>query len=157
MRPPAPTRAYWRNIGHCRACKSPRPEFMMKTKHRCIACHRAAETLRQRKYRSNETPSKRRARRAKDRLRHTTGPIERARDTYAKVFRQNPFAVTAPLRDFYPIYEFAERLAGEDPEHRYIIIHDIPLKRRKNVCGLHHPKNLKVKRLKRVSSPSERT
>ena len=157
MRPPAPQRAFWRNLGHCRACKKPRPTFMMHSTHRCLACKRAADTLRQRKFRSNETTAQIEERRAKDRLRHETGPIQRARDTYSKLWKQNPYAVLGKCEDFFPIYLFAEGLAGEDPEHRYIIVHDIPLRRRKNVCGLHTPKNLKVRKLKRASSPTVRT
>ncbi len=157
MRPPAPTRAFWQNISHCKLCKKPRPTFLMKTAHRCIACHRGVTTLRQREYRKRERPSKVEARRAKDRVRHESGPIQRARDAYSKIYKSQPGAVQAPVQSFFPIYLYAEKLASEDPAHRYIIIHDIPLKRRKDVCGLHHPKNLKVRRLKKATCPTDPT
>lgn len=158
MRPPAPTRAFWKNVEHCKHCKQPRPSFIMKTKSMCIACFRGKETSRQRKYREKvESASKREERRAKDRLRHEPGPIKRARDTYGKIFKQNPGAIQAPVQEFYPIYLFAEKLASENPENRYIIIHDIPIRGREDVCGLHHPKNLKVKRSKKAFYPKDPT
>lgn len=158
MRPPAPTRAFWKHVGHCKHCKQPRPSFIMRTKSMCIACFRGKETQRQRNYRANsESAPKLQERRTKDRLRHEAGPIKRARDNYYRIWKQNPKAITAAVQEFFPIYLFAERLASENPDYRYIIIHDIPLTTRKDVCGLHHPKNLKVKRSKRASCPKEPT
>lgn len=152
---PAPSRAFWKNTIHCKLCKRPRPAFLQsRSKRVCIPCFRGRATLAQRKSRSNEG-SKRREQRllaARERIKTYPKHILRARKAFSREWAINPLAVRGKPEDFFAIYAKAEELASNDPTHNYIIVQKIPMRQRKEVCGLFTPTNLRI--LKTTKPPN---
>lgn len=157
---PAPSRAFWKNTIHCKLCKRPRPAFLQSRSERvCIPCFRGRATLAQRKSRSAEDSERRKQRlhAARERLKKYPPHILKARKAYSREWAANPHAVRGKPEDFFAIYEKAEELAGKDPEHNYIIVHKIPMRQRKEVCGLHTPTNLLILKTKKRPNVAARS
>ena len=144
---PAPSRAFWKNTIHCKLCKRPRPAFLQsRSKGVCIPCFRGRNTLAQRRSREAEDSERRERRLHAARERKKTYPkyLKRARDAYDREWKKNWKAVRGKPEDFFAIYKKAEELASQDPDHNYIIVQKIPMRQRKEVCGLFTPTNLRI-------------
>ena len=159
MRVPAPSRAYWSKTMHCRICKRPRPFFLgSTTSNVCKMCYRARSAEQQRKSRLEESQERRTKRLATQKKWRDAQPraAARARSAYARAWKTNPQCVRGSPEEFFPIYEAAEQMARNDPEHKYIIVYIIPIKARKEACGLHTPTNLKILKTKRAPQGASR-
>lgn len=135
---PGKNRAFWSETFHCKVCKKPRPKiYQSRVKSKCKVCYRKYDRQVHRAWRARINCS---AQQHSDRARKAKvyPPLRRARDMVYKIRRANIYAVPDWVnleRDLLPLYELAYKLDKK-------VKHIVPIKARKNVCGLHTPANL---------------
>lgn len=135
---PGKNRAFWSATFHCKACKRPRPKiYQSRVKSKCKVCYRKYDREVHRAWRARVDLSERVLHSDRVRKRKVYPPLRRFRDALYKVRKANMYAVPDWVSedDLLPIYEEAYRLGAR-------VKHIVPIKARKNVCGLHVPANL---------------